>query len=136
MQAAVGPNGWPTLARDGLPGPREDIDADQPGDPLTGESVLFMSCAPAAFPIRLTGLVRKAHTVIAEPDANSFYLARGSLLRTRPARGPSASRFLVPVTLIGRRGRPLQLQMEDGGCAIPNQCLLEKLRISKGLVVP
>lgn len=114
----------------------QDIEADQLADLLTGESILFTSCTQAAYPTRLKGLVRKAHTVIEETGANNLFLALGSLLWDDAGREARAPLFLVPVTLKARRGRPFQLQIEDGGYAIPNQCLLEKLRISKGLVVP
>ena len=40
------------------------------------------------------------------------------------------------MTLTGRRGRPFALQIDEGGYAQPNQCLLEKLRIGHGLEIP
>ena len=43
---------------------------------------------------------------------------------------------MLPVTLHARRGRTFTLTIDDGAFAQPNQCLLEKLRVSKGLTIP
>jgi hypothetical protein len=114
----------------------QDIDPETLARLLHEESALFSSVTTAGYPARLRGLVRKAKTIVEETGANNLFLALGSMVWEDAGREARAPLFLLPVTLKVRPGRPYQLQIDDGAYAIPNQCLLEKLRVSKGLVVP
>lgn len=113
----------------------QDIDPDVLED-LLGQGVLFAAITEAAYLTRLRGIARRARTVIEETGANNLFLTLGMLEWEDAGRQARAPLFLLPVTLTGRRGRPFALQIDEGGYAQPNQCLLEKLRIGHGLEIP
>lgn len=103
---------------------------------MEGEHLLYSHVPSAQYYARTVTLMRKAKTVFEETGANNLYLALGSLVWDDAGRQARAPLFLLPVTLKGRRGQLVKIQVEDGAVAVANQCLLEKLRVSKQLVVP
>ncbi len=114
----------------------QEVDAAQLAAILTGERAVFVAMTTAAYTSRLRGLARKARTVLEETGANNLFLALGSLAWEDAGREATAPLFLLPVVLKARHGQPFEVHVEDGAFARPNQCLLEKLRVAKGLEIP
>ena len=114
----------------------QDIDADELKQLLVVEKSVFGAVPQSSYTSRLRGLQRRARTIFEETGANNLFLALGVLRWEDAGRKARAPLFLVPVHLIARRGRPFQMQIDDGGFAQPNQCLLEKLRVSRGVEIP
>ncbi len=113
----------------------QEIDAAQLAAILTGEHTAFVATTTAAYTSRLRSLARKARTVVEETGSNNLFLALGSLAWEDAGRHATAPLFLLPVVLQGRHGRPFEVRVEEGAFAQPNQCLLEKLRVAKGLEI-
>lgn len=113
----------------------QDIDP-QTLTTLLGQGELFVASSEAGYNSRVRGIQRRARTVIEETGANNLFLTLGTLEWQDGGREARAPLFLLPVTLVARRGRPFALQIEQGAYAHPNQCLLEKLRIGHGLTIP
>ena len=103
---------------------------------LTEEHAIFAACTEAKYVSRLRGFQRRAKTVIEETGANNLFVTLGTLEWEDAGRQARAPLFLLPVTIRSSRNRPYQIQIEEGGYAQPNQCLLEKLRIGHGLTIP
>jgi len=114
----------------------QEIDAAQVAEILTGERTVFVATTTAAYTSRLRSLARKARTVVEETGSNNLFLALGSLAWEDAGRHATAPLFLLPVVLQGRHGRPFEVRVEEGAFAQPNRCLLEKLRVAKGLEIP
>ncbi|MBX9245499.1 DUF4011 domain-containing protein, partial [Actinotalea ferrariae] len=114
----------------------QDIDADVVRRILTEESCAFVGLPTTTYTSRMLGLARKAKTAIEETGANNLYLALGALTWTERNKTVRAPLFLVPVTLSGGRGALWRLRMDDTGTIVPNHCLIEKLRVSRGIVIP
>lgn len=114
----------------------QEVDAAVLAAILAGERAVFVASTTAAYTARLRALARKARTIVEETGANNLFLALGSLTWEDAGREATAPLFLVPVTLKARHGQPFDLILEDGAVTQPNQCLLEKLRVAKGLEIP
>jgi hypothetical protein len=97
---------------------------------------MFVACTEASYLSRLRGIARRARTVREETGANNLYVTLGLLEWQEDNRSARAPLFLLPVDVVGHRGRPFTLRIQDGVSAEPNQCLLEKLRGSHGLEIP
>lgn len=82
-------------------------------------------------------LAYKARTIEEETGANNLYLAVGSLVWNIDGRELKSPLVLIPVALVatGRRGL-YRLQIDDAGTSTPNYCLIEKLKVTDGLVIP
>ncbi|MFE6734887.1 DUF4011 domain-containing protein [Microbacterium sp. NPDC057650] len=98
---------------------------------------LFSMVELGGFPRRLRTLQRDAKTLQQETGSNYLYLALGTFIHTKPdgteARAPL---FLLPVQL---RGTPLlgySIEADAGESAVPNPCLVEWLRSTKGVRFP
>ncbi|MCB2412006.1 DUF4011 domain-containing protein [Demequina sp. TTPB684] len=114
----------------------QDLPADQLASIMEGEHLLYSQVTSSQYNGRVVGLARKAKTVLEETGANNLYIALGSLEWEDTGRKAKAPLFLIPATIKVRRGQLAKIQIEDGAVAVPNQCLLEKLRVSHQLVVP
>ncbi|KAE8766143.1 DUF3320 domain-containing protein [Georgenia thermotolerans] len=114
----------------------QDVDADQLAAILAEERTLFAAISKSGYLARARGLARKAKTIVEETGANNLFLTLGTLHWEDNGRQAQAPLFLVPVTLRGKRGRAFVMQLEEGGFAVPNQTLMEKLKLSKGFDVP
>lgn len=114
----------------------QEIEPEELKALLLEENVVFGACPKTKYVSRLRGLLRRAKTVHEETGANNLYLALGALNWEDAGRKARAPLFLIPVELKARRAGPFQLRIDEGGYAQPNQCLLEKLRVSKGLTIP
>ncbi|WP_188037034.1 DUF4011 domain-containing protein [Actinotalea sp. JY-7885] len=114
----------------------QDIDPDVVRRILVEESCAYVGLATAAYAARMRSLSRRARTAIEETGANNLYLALGALTWTERSKSVRAPLFLVPVTLVGGRGALWRLRMDETGTIVPNHCLIEKLRVSRGIVVP
>ncbi|MDN4483202.1 DUF4011 domain-containing protein [Demequina lignilytica] len=115
----------------------QDIETAELARILDEEHAVFCSTTIDRYTTRLTGLQRRARTVEQETGANNLYLTLGSLNWTDGTRERvDAPLFLLPVRLVGSRTRGFALQIEEGAYAVPNQCLLEKLRVSFNLKIP
>lgn len=114
----------------------QDIDADVLRRILTEESGLYVGLPTSVYTARMLGLARRARTAIEETGANNLYLALGALTWTERNKTVRAPLFLVPVTLAGGRGALWRLRMDETGAIVPNHCLIEKLRVSRGIVIP
>ena len=83
---------------------------------------------------RLLKLKRDAATLEQETGSNYLYLAIGSLVHLKPsgeeARAPL---FLLPVSLNGGLVLPFSFQGQEGEFAVPNLCLVQWLRSTKGV---
>jgi hypothetical protein len=113
-----------------------DMPRDQLANILEGEHLVYSHLPNAQYQGRVVTLMRKARTVLEETGANNLYLALGSLVWDDAGREARAPLFLLPATIKGRRGQLFKVQAEEGAVAVANQCLLEKLRVSKQLTVP
>lgn len=113
-----------------------DLPADQLASIMEGEHLLYSQVPTSQYHARMVGLARKSKTVLEETGANNLYIALGSLEWDDAGRKARAPLFLIPATLKVRRGQLAKVQIEEGAVAVPNQCLLEKLRVSHQLVVP
>ena len=114
----------------------QQLPADQLASIMEGEHLLYSQVTSSQYNGRVVGLARKAKTVLEETGANNLYIALGSLEWEDAGRKAKAPLFLIPATIKVRRGQLAKIQIEDGAVAVPNQCLLEKLRVSHQLVVP
>ncbi|HEX4344258.1 MAG TPA: DUF4011 domain-containing protein, partial [Solirubrobacteraceae bacterium] len=114
----------------------QDIDAATLTAMMTDERVLFSACSEASYSTRLRGIQRRAKTILEETGANNLFLTLGMLEWEDARRHAKAPLFLLPVTLKAQRGRAYTVQIDDGTYPQPNQCLLEKLRIGRGLSIP
>ncbi len=114
----------------------QDISPEELERLLLEEKALFVACPESSYTSRLRSLHRRARTVTEETGSNNLFIALGTLQWEDAGRDARAPLFLVPVTLVSRRGRPFHVQIDEGAYAQPNQCLLEKLRVSRGLTIP
>ena len=113
-----------------------DMAPDQLANILEGEHLIYSHLPQSQYQARVVTLMRKARTVLEETGANNLYLALGSLVWDDAGREARAPLFLLPATIKGRRGQLFKVQAEEGAVAVANQCLLEKLRVSKQLTIP
>ncbi|WP_062377042.1 DUF4011 domain-containing protein [Demequina pelophila] len=114
-----------------------DVSAEELARILSDERAAYCSVTQDAYPTKLTNLQRRARTVEEETGANNLFLTLGSLNWTDGSRERvDAPLFLLPVRLVGSRTRGFSLQIEEGAYAVPNQCLLEKLRLTFNLTIP
>ena len=114
----------------------QDVEPEVLTQLLVAEDRVFGAVTEGRYVSHLRGLVRRARTVMEETGANNLYLALGVLHWDDNGRALRAPLFLLPVTLRARRGRPFTLHIEEGAYAQPNQCLIEKLRLSQQLAIP
>lgn len=114
----------------------QDIDADVLRRILVEESCAYVALPSSTYNARMLGLSRKARTAIEETGANNLYLALGTLTWTERTRTVRAPLFLMPVQLTGGRGALWRIRLDETGAVVPNHCLIEKLRVSRGLVIP
>lgn len=114
----------------------QDVDADVVRRILVEEAGLYVGLPTTAYVARMLGLARKARTAIEETGANNLYLALGALTWSERHKTVRAPLFLLPVTLSGGRGALWRVRMDETGAIVPNHCLIEKLRVSRGLVIP
>lgn len=114
----------------------QEIEAEQLTAILAEERAVFVASTTAAATSRLRSMARKARTIVEETGANNLFLTLGTLAWEDAGREARAPLFLLPVVLKGRHGQPFEVQLEEGAHAQPNQCLLEKLRVARGLEIP
>lgn len=97
----------------------------------------YVDITEATYTPRLRALAYKARTIVEETGANNLYLAFGMLRWTFNDRELRSPLVLVPVTLesVGR-GQAFRIVLDEAGESTPNYCLLEKLRVAKGLEIP
>jgi len=104
---------------------------------FTTARALFTMVDGARFPQRLRTLKRDAESLEQETGSNYLFLAIGSLVHLKPsgeeARAPL---FLLPVKLSGGAFLQFGFQAQDGESAIPNLCLVQWLRSTKGVRLP
>lgn len=98
---------------------------------------LFTMVDEARFLQRLRTLKRDAESLEQETGSNYLFLAIGSLVHLKPsgeeARAPL---FLLPVKVSGGTFLQFGFQAQDGESAIPNLCLVQWLRSTKGVRLP
>jgi hypothetical protein len=114
----------------------QDIDAEELRSVLVEDAAVFAACTGSSYLSRLRNIQRRARTVSEETGTNNLFVSLATLEWEDAGRQARAPLFLLPVTLQTYRGRPFTMQIEQGGYAEPNQCLLEKLRIGHGLSIP
>lgn len=94
---------------------------------------------------RLRGLKSKARTLEEETGANHLFLTLGELVWTEDGAPEAETKrvlrsplLLIPARLEGGvRGKPhYKIHIDEGGYAVPNYSLLEKLRVNFGLEIP
>ncbi|QEW04998.1 DUF4011 domain-containing protein [Microbacterium lushaniae] len=104
---------------------------------LAERKQVFVGVTEATYVPRLRALAYKARTIVEETGANNLYLAFGMLRWTFNDRELRSPLVLIPVTLesVGG-GKTFRLRVDEAGESTPNYCLLEKLRLSFGLIIP
>ncbi|MCU7728882.1 AAA domain-containing protein [Actinoplanes sp. KI2] len=87
---------------------------------------------------KLRGLQRDALTMRQETGSSYLYLTLGSLVHRKSTGEPAhAPLFLLPVHIDGGiGGRPYTIVADTSELAVPNQCLIEWLRVKHGLRIP
>lgn len=104
---------------------------------LVEEQILHIGVGTGAYQKALKDLARKARLTQEETGANNLYLTLGTMLwdeRGKPGRAPL---LLVPVKLTGGQGhRPYQIEVDQTREVQPNYCLVEKLRVMRGVDLP
>lgn len=96
---------------------------------LEHERVVYARTLRGRHSGQLDRLRRQAKSVIEETGANNLYITLGAI-KWFDSRGGEALAplFLLPVTLTGSLRSPFTVRIEDGAEALPNYCLIEKLR--------
>lgn len=104
---------------------------------MVDKKQVYVDITEATYTPRLRALAYKARTIVEETGANNLYLAFGMLRWTFNDRELRSPLVLVPVTLesVGR-GQAFRIVLDEAGESTPNYCLLEKLRVAKGLEIP
>lgn len=96
---------------------------------LEHERIVYARTLEGRHSTQLDRLRRQAKSVIEETGANNLYITLGAI-KWFDGRGGEAlaPMFLLPVTLTGSLRSPFTVRIEDGAEALPNYCLIEKLR--------
>ena len=120
--------------------PKDELEAF-----LFDQRRVFTAVNTHEYPTRLRGLKAKARALEEETGANHLFLTLGELVWTEDGAPEAEAKrllrsplLLVPARLDGGvRGKPgYKFHIEEGGYAVPNYSLLEKLRVVFGLEIP
>ncbi len=123
----------------------QGLEAEELSDFLFDQRIAFAGVEGDVFPTRLRSLRRKARSLEEETGANHLFLTLGELKWTEDGKPAADTKrqvrsplLLVPIRLEGglKRTPKYRFHIEEGGFAVPNYSLLEKLRTSFGLEIP
>ncbi|MGA4670369.1 DUF4011 domain-containing protein [Propionibacteriaceae bacterium Y1923] len=104
---------------------------------LLEEQVVHVAATTTAHQKQLTSLLRRARLSQEETGANNLYLTLGTLLWDERGKAGRAPLLLVPVKLTAGRGnRTFKLDHDTTRDMQPNYCLVEKLRLMRGVDLP
>ncbi|GAB3587051.1 DUF4011 domain-containing protein [Calidifontibacter terrae] len=113
------------------------IDGGLVREMLLRENVAHVAKTDPALLRSLDALRRKAKTVQEESGSNNLFITLGAL-KWRDARGKEALAplFLMPVRLEGHLEKRYRVVRSGDEVALPNACLIEKLRRDHGIEIP
>lgn len=114
-----------------------DLDPEVQRRIMRDEQILYVDTRLAQHPGRLDRLRRNCQLTIEETGANNLFLTLGAL-RWTDGKGSDAYAplLLLPMKLTGNRKTPYHMAVAEGAEALPNYCLIEKLRRDFDLVIP
>lgn len=103
---------------------------------LNREHVVYARTLAGKHSAQLDRMRRQARTVLEETGANNLFVTLGAI-KWFDARGNEAlaPMFLLPVTLAGSSRTPFTVRIDEGAEALPNYCLIEKLRRDFGVTL-
>lgn len=113
------------------------VDPDAVRRILEGERRVHVLKSEPALGRALDRLRRQAKVAIEETGNNALYVTIGALKwKDKSGKDALAPLFLLPVRLEGRSGRGFTVTREGDEVALPNFCLIEKLRRDYGIEIP
>lgn len=103
---------------------------------LTREHIVYARTLSGRHSGQLDRMRRQARTVIEETGANNLFVTLGAI-KWFDSRGNEAlaPMLLLPVTLAGSSRTPFTVRIDEGAEALPNYCLIEKLRRDFGVTL-